>query len=56
MTEGRIWLLEGCCVEEGCEQEGVVGLQGAWVCLDHFDKRLSAMKAALSPALKAALR
>src|SRR5947207_2172429 len=24
------------CVESGCQEEGVVGLNGAWLCLTHF--------------------
>ncbi len=34
------------CVEPGCQEEGVVGLIGAWLCLTHFDIRFAAMKAA----------
>ena len=45
--------LKGACVEPGCNADGVVGLQGAWLCLEHFDQRLKAMKAALAPALNA---
>ena len=33
------------CVEPGCQKEGVVGLNGAWLCLTHFDIRFAAMKA-----------
>jgi len=33
------------CVEPGCQEEGVVGLNGAWLCLTHFDIRFAAMKA-----------
>ena len=33
------------CVEPGCQEEGVVGLNGAWLCLTHFDMRFAAMKA-----------
>jgi len=40
------------CVEPGCGQEGVVGLQGAWVCLDHFEARLQTMKAAIQKIAK----
>jgi hypothetical protein len=38
------------CVESGCQEEGVVGLNGAWLCLTHFDIRFSARKALLAPA------
>jgi hypothetical protein len=51
-TEG-LMDLKGACVEPGCNADGVVGLQGAWLCLEHFDQRLKAMKAALAPALNA---
>ncbi len=43
--------LSGQCVEPGCQADGQVGLQGAWVCLDHFDARLKVMRAALHPAV-----
>ena len=33
------------CVEPGCQEEGVVGLNGAWLCLTHFDVRFAATKA-----------
>ncbi len=33
------------CVEPGCQEEGVVGLNGAWLCLTHFDIRFASMKA-----------
>jgi len=33
------------CDEPGCGEEGVVGLNGAWLCLTHFDLRVAAMKA-----------
>jgi hypothetical protein len=33
------------CVEPGCREEGVVGLNGAWLCLTHFDIRFTAMRA-----------
>jgi hypothetical protein len=29
------------CVEPGCQEEGVVGLNGAWLCLTHFDIRFA---------------
>jgi len=35
------------CVEPGCQEEGVVGLNGAWLCLTHFDIRFAAMKTPL---------
>jgi len=38
------------CVESGCQEEGVVGLNGAWLCLTHFDIRFTAMKALLHRA------
>jgi len=38
------------CVESGCREEGVVGLNGAWLCLTHFDIRFAAMKAPLAQA------
>jgi len=38
------------CVESGCPEEGVVGLNGAWLCLMHFDIRFTAMKAPLHKA------
>jgi len=34
------------CVAPWCQEEGVVGLHGAWLCLAHFDIRFAAMKAA----------
>lgn len=34
------------CVAPGCQEEGVVGLIGAWLCLGHFEIRFAAMKAA----------
>jgi len=34
------------CVEPGCREEGIVGLNGAWLCLTHFDIRFAAMQAA----------
>ena len=33
------------CVEPGCQEERVVGLNGAWLCLTHFDIRFAATKA-----------
>jgi hypothetical protein len=33
------------CVEPGCQEEGIVGLNGAWLCLTHFDVRFAATKA-----------
>jgi hypothetical protein len=33
------------CVEPGCREEGVVGLNGAWLCLTHFDIRASSSRA-----------
>jgi hypothetical protein len=33
------------CVEPGCPEEGIVGLNGAWLCLTHFDIRFAAMQA-----------
>jgi len=33
------------CVEPGCQEERVVGLNGAWLCLTHFDIRFAAMQA-----------
>ena len=38
------------CVERGCQEEGVVVLNGAWLCLTHFDIRFAARKALLAPA------
>src|SRR6266699_1131377 len=38
------------CVEPGCQEEGVVGLNGAWLCLTHFDIRFAATKAPLDQA------
>jgi len=38
------------CVEPGCREEGVVGLNGAWLCLTHFDIRFTAMQATLHQA------
>jgi hypothetical protein len=38
------------CIESGCQEEGVVGLNGAWLCLTHFDIRFAARKALLAPA------
>jgi hypothetical protein len=38
------------CIESGCQEEGVVGLNGAWLCLTHFDIRFGARKALLAPA------
>jgi hypothetical protein len=35
------------CVEPGCQEEGVVGLNIARLCLTHFDLRFGAMKASL---------
>ncbi len=35
------------CVEPSCQEEGVVGLNGAWLCLTHFDIRFVAMKTPL---------
>jgi hypothetical protein len=43
------------CVESGCQKEGVVGLNGAWLCLTHFDIRFAARKALLAPASSARL-
>ena len=37
------------CVESGCQEEGVVGLSGAWLCLTHFGIRFAARKALLAP-------
>jgi hypothetical protein len=34
------------CVEPGCHEEGVVGLNGAWLCLTHFEIRFSARRKA----------
>jgi hypothetical protein len=34
------------CVEPRCREEGVVGLNGAWLCLTHFDIRASSSRAA----------
>ena len=34
------------CVTPGCQEEGVVGLNGAWLCLAHFEIRFAAMQAA----------
>ena len=31
------------CVEPRCREEGVVGLNGAWLCLTHFDIRFTAI-------------
>lgn len=39
------------CEYQDCKERGVGGLQGAWLCLAHFDKRLSEMRAALHPAI-----
>src|SRR5262249_54593864 len=33
------------CVEPRCQEEGVVGVSGAWLCLKHFDIRYAAMQA-----------
>ena len=33
------------CVEPGCQEVGIVGLNGAWLCLTHFDIRFAAMQA-----------
>jgi hypothetical protein len=38
------------CVESGCQKEGVVGLNGAWLCLTHFEIRFAARKGLLAPA------
>ena len=38
------------CIESGCQEEGVVGLNGAWLCLTHFDIRFAARKTLLAPA------
>jgi len=38
------------CVEPSCKEEGVVGLNGAWLCLTHFDIGFSGMKAPLARA------
>ncbi len=38
------------CVEPDCREEGVVGLNGAWLCLTHFDIRFVAMKPLLGRA------
>ena len=38
------------CVEPGCQEEGVVGLNGAWLCLTHFDIHFAATKAPLDQA------
>ena len=38
------------CVELGCQEEGVVGLNGAWLCLTHVDIRFAMMKARLDRA------
>jgi hypothetical protein len=35
------------CVEPGCQEEGAAGLNGAWLCLMHFDIRFAAMQATL---------
>jgi len=35
------------CVEPGCQEEGAVGLNGAWLCLSHFDTRFATTQAAL---------
>lgn len=35
------------CIEPGCSARGVVGVNGKWVCLDHFDKYLASLKDAL---------
>jgi hypothetical protein len=43
------------CVESGCQKEGVVGLNGAWLCLTHFDIRFAARKGLLAPASSRAL-
>jgi hypothetical protein len=29
------------CVASSCQEEGVVGLNGAWLCLTHFDLRFA---------------
>jgi hypothetical protein len=34
------------CVAPRCHEEGIVGLNGAWLCLTHFEIRFAAMKAA----------
>jgi hypothetical protein len=34
------------CVAPQCDEEGIVGLNGAWLCLTHFEIRFAAMKAA----------
>ena len=41
------------CVESGCQEEGVVGLNGAWLCLTHFDIRFAARNTLLAPASSA---
>jgi len=41
----RMTLDTARCVEPGCQDEGAVGLNGAWLCLTHFDIRFAAMKA-----------
>ncbi len=38
------------CVEPDCREEGVVGLNGAWLCVTHFDIRFVAMKPLLGRA------
>ena len=34
------------CVAPGCQEEGVVGLNGGWLCLTHFEIRFTAVQAA----------
>ena len=29
------------CEEHGCTREAVVGLNGSWYCIDHFEARLA---------------
>ena len=31
------------CVAPGCQEEGLVGLNGAWLCLRHFEIRFAKM-------------
>ena len=38
------------CVASRCQEEGVVGLHGAWLCLTHFDIRFTAMQKGLGRA------
>jgi hypothetical protein len=38
------------CVEPSCQAKGVAGLNGASLCLTHFDIRFAAKKALLAPA------